>query len=223
MYDGTALEQLPAEGSGGDLLVTQSDDGTCALWFCTNSAQPDRRAVWREVLLGPPPVPQALELVDWTVVEHDLATGTAQGTWHGADVRLMGPIGTGSSVDGTFRGFSSSAFAPPLPSSDVLEIRGGTEHAFSVTFAAAIKDPVLYLASMGSIMPFPGGTEVTLVSGQGLSVSGSTVTGVAGPSDSSGIIRLAGVFTTISFTATTNVPTPGVIDGIFLQIGGVPA
>jgi hypothetical protein len=223
MYDGTALEQLPAEGSGGDLLVTRSDDGTCALWFCTNSAQQDRRAVWREVLLGPPPVPQAVELVDWTVVEGDPATGNAQGTWHGADVRLVGPMGTGSTVDGTFRGFSSSAFTPPLPSSDALEVRGGTAHAFTLTFAAAIKDPVLHLASMGSIMQFPAGTEVTLVSGQGMSVSGSTVTGLVGPVDSSGTIRLAGVFTTISFTATTNVPTPGVIDGILLQIGGLPA
>ena len=86
LYDTGVLDLLPHEGRGGDLLVTESDDGESVLWICTRSSQPPERATWRQVLLGDPVATtltsQDREFVDWRVPVGDRATGTL----FGADV-----------------------------------------------------------------------------------------------------------------------------------------
>jgi hypothetical protein len=221
VYDTGVLDLLPPEGRGGDLLVTQNDDGECVLWICTRSSQPPQRATWRQVLLGDPvatsPTSQHRQFVDWSAAVGDRATGTL----FGADVNLSGPIGTGSSTDATFRGYDTESFEPRLAASDCIEIIGGSGHTFTVTFAAPVKDPIFLLASFGSVITFTPGIAVTRLSGdEGFSVDGATATGtVAGTQDSNGVIHLQGTFTDITFSAVTNLSTPGIADGIFLQIG----
>ena len=96
IWDLAIDEVLPAEGTGGDLLVTEGDDGTCTLWFCIRSSNDEARAVWREVLLGDPatarPLDAEIAFVDWLRVGDDRAIGSL----HGRDVTLVGPMGTGS-------------------------------------------------------------------------------------------------------------------------------
>jgi hypothetical protein len=73
-------------------------------------------------------------------------------------------------------------------------------------------------------MTFAPGTVVRRLSGDaGFTVTGNLVTGVAGQTDSNGTVRLTGVFTTIGFTVTTNLPDTAIPDGIFLQVGGSTA
>ena len=57
--EGSPPAVLPTTGREGDLLATKSGDGagaTSTLWFCTKGRpdEPEQRAEWREVLLGPP-------------------------------------------------------------------------------------------------------------------------------------------------------------------------
>jgi hypothetical protein len=219
IYDSRILEVLPAEGKGGDLLVTRAEDETCALWFCVRAASEDQRAVWRQVPLGDPPALAPLEFVDWAAV----VDGRAPGSLHGHEVSLVGPLGTGSSVDATFRGFDSDLFTPRLPASDCVEIVGHVGHAFTLTFGSPVQDPVLQFASLGSVIQFGADTVVTRLSGDtGFTAHGGTVTGETVPpsSDSNGTVRLSGTFSSISFTAVTNDPNPSISDGIFLQVGG---
>jgi hypothetical protein len=80
---------------------------------------------------------------------------------------------------------------------------------------------------------FPAETAMAKVSGDStLTVSGSTVTGgvrnpppgASSPTDSNGTIRLYGVLSSVTFSATTNFIDPTRPDGIYLQVGAlVPA
>ena len=197
IYDLRVREVLPPEGRGGDLLVTEGEDGTCALWFCTNSAEPERRAVWREVLLGPtslgPP-----ELVDWREAVEDQG---ALGIWRGGAVRLRGPLGTGHALAGEFPGFSTADFTPPMAATDAIELVGATGHQFQIDFEVPIQDPVLHLASLGSEIVFAGGVEPVVLSGQDVTADGSTLTGNLNP-DADCSVRLDGRFAAIGFAAT---------------------
>ena len=221
VYDIGVLDVLPSQGQGGEMLVTQGDDGNCVLWICTRSSAPSERATWRQVLLGDPvaapPAAHATNFVDWRQVADNHATGVLLG----GDVTLTGPIGSGSSTDALFRGYDTESFEPRIVASDCVEIRGGPGHTFTLTFSTPVHDPVLLLASMGSVIAFTPGTAVTKVSGDAeLVVEGATVTGsVSGSQDSNGVVRLTGIFTTIEFSAVTNGTTPGVLDGIYLQVG----
>ncbi len=219
VYDIGVLDLLPSDGQGGDLLVTQTDDGDCVMWMCTRSSAPPSRATWRQVLLaGPGPAPSTSGVpifVDWARVVDDLAVGFLAGS----DVFLEDPIGTGSSTTALFRGFDTDSFVPRLVASDCVEIVGGPDHTFTLTLAAPAVDPVLMLASLGSRITFATGTVLTRVSGDpGFDVDGPTIPGpAAGSRDLDGVVRLEGTFTTITFTAICN--TPGVPDGIYLQVG----
>ena len=215
IYDLRVREVLPPEGRGGDLLVTEGEDGTCALWFCTNSAEPERRAVWREVLLGPTSVGPP-ELVDWREAVSDQG---AVGIWRGGAVRLRGPLGTGHALLGEFPGFSTADFTPPVPATDAIELVGAPGHQFQIEFDVPIQDPVLHLASLGSEIVFAGGVEPVVLSGHDVTAVGNTLTGNLSP-DADCSIRLDGRFTAISFVATVLPPAP--VDGFFLQIGGFP-
>jgi hypothetical protein len=222
IWDLAIHDVLPAEGTGGDLLVTEGDDGACTLWFCIRSSNDETRAVWREVLLGDPatarPLDAEIAFVDWLRVGDDRAIGSL----HGRDVTLVGPMGTGSAVDGTFRGFDSDLFSPRIPGSDCIEIVGRVGHTYTLTFDEPVSDLVVHLASLGSVIEFPAGVVVTKVSGDGgLSVSGSTVTGTVVPpsSDSNGTVRLSGPLQTVTFSVVTNVADPEIPDGILFQVG----
>lgn len=219
-YDFGVVQFLPRDGSGGDLLATRADDGTCALWFCTRDSQEGQPAKWCQVLLSDPASAAPPEFTDWISADPTSATGTL----HGHEVRLTGPIGTGSDFNATFTLFDSDAFTPRLAASDCVEIVGGAGHTFTLAFGSPVQDPVLLLASFGSIMTFAPGTVVRRLSGDaGFTVTGNLVTGVAGQTDSNGTVRLTGVFTTIGFTVTTNLPDTAIPDGIFLQVGGSTA
>jgi hypothetical protein len=65
IFDPRALTSLPSEGRGGDLLVTQAEDGRCTLWFCTRGQDSERPAEWRQVLLGIPVAERGLEEIAW--------------------------------------------------------------------------------------------------------------------------------------------------------------
>lgn len=219
-YDSRIVEVLPAAGTGGDLLVTRAADGVCALWFCIRDAGPDRRADWRQVPLADPPAPAPVEFVDWSTT----ATGHATGFLHGAEVDLRGPLGTGSSVDAMFRGYDSDLFTPRLTASDCIEIVGQLGHSFVLTFRSPVRNPVLLLASLGSVIQFDPGTLTTRLNGDAdFMASGNTVRGGTASADSNGSVRLNGVFSSISFTAVTIDPNPTIPDGIFLQVGGTVA
>jgi len=152
------------------------------------------------------------------VIDH-LATGTLAAR----EVILEGPIGTGSSTDATFRGFGTDSFVPRLNASDCMEIVGGDGHTFKLTFAEPVKDPVILLASLGSVITFAAGTALTRLSGDsGFSVSGPTVTGaIDGSHDVDGVVRLDGILSSIAFSAVC--VEPGVSEGIYLQVGVSPA
>lgn len=145
----------------------------------------------------------------------------------------IGPVavffsGTGISfgvTDNTFTGFNSTFFAPPLPTSDVVEFfdTNSTTSAFTITFGSPLTDPRLHLKSLASTLDF-GTIPLTKLSGQeDFLVSGSTVIGAYGPTpptDANGTVQLNGTFTSISFTVTTVAGVTS--DGITLQIGVVP-
>ncbi|HEY7145851.1 MAG TPA: hypothetical protein VH637_16540 [Streptosporangiaceae bacterium] len=216
---------LPPDASGGGLLATQASDGTCTLWFCTLSArEPLQHATWRQVVLAdpapPPGPPGQLEFIDWI----SASPQGANGILHGQPVTLTGPMGTGSDFNATFQQFNTPAFTPQLAASDCVEIVGQPGHSFTLNFGAPVRDPVLLLASFGSVITFAPGTTVVRLSGEDtFIVSGNTVTGQVSAGDSAGTVQLPGVFTTIAFTAVTNFPpAPTVPDGIFLQAGGTP-
>ncbi|MEU8679430.1 hypothetical protein, partial [Streptomyces sp. NPDC048560] len=179
-----------------------------------------------------------LAFVDWTFLNDE--NTEAIGTLGGHDVRLTGqrpvatdraPLGT-AVLDGTFTGFHTAFFSPPLPTSDLIEIvglRGGS--SFRVEFDAEVKDPVFHLGSLASTLEFldlPVGTEVTQLSGDAakFKVDGNSVTGKVfqpppestEPTDSDGTVRLNGLFRSIAFTLTPGFDGH---DGVHLQIGGM--
>ncbi|WP_030900762.1 hypothetical protein, partial [Streptomyces sp. NRRL S-474] len=87
-------------------------------------------------------------------------------------------------LNGTFTGFETDSFTPPLPASDLIEIVGlKGQSSFKVEFDADVTDLVLHLGSLASTLVFqnlPMGTEVTKLSGDDdFRVEGNTVTGEA--------------------------------------------
>jgi hypothetical protein len=171
---------------------------------------------------GQAPAPQ---FADWTAVGGNVAAGKL----FGQDVVLSGTRVSeppASIVDGTATDFSDPArFTPALPSGDRLDIAGTFNPptaTYTVSFAAAVTDPVFDFNSLASTVTFPA--PVTKVSGdQTLSVSGDTVTGQAsgssgGFTDSNGTIRLPGSFRQVTFTVVPNFVSTQP-DGIELQVG----
>ena len=126
----------------------------------------------------------------------------------------------GSTVDGSSTVFSSSLFAPPLPTSDAIEFNGYQGNSYTLQFGAPVTDPILHLYSLASTLAFPDGTQLTKLSGEdSFTVSGSSVSGaLSGSSDASGSVRVSGTFSSIPFSATP-VYQPSTEDGILLQVG----
>jgi hypothetical protein len=183
---------------------------------------------WNELsqrLLGQPVNPLApdidtVEFVDWLSVD---TAGTATGTLLFADVTLTGGvIGRFSVLDGSSNAFDTDAYTPRRANSDLVYIEGlPSAPRFTLTFSSPIRDPMLQLASFGSVMTFDPGTELTLISGDDtLKVDGNTVTGaVFGSADSNGTFRVSGLFMTLGFTVAYVGPGAGP-DGVYMQIGG---
>jgi hypothetical protein len=211
---------LPAEGSGGDLLATQADDGTCALWFCVRSAAGEQPAVWREVLLDDPDAPAGLTFVDWATAH----SGGANGTLNGHAVSLSGPMGTAFVLDGSYGGYASASFSPRLAASDMLEIAAGPGHVFTLSFGGRVRNPVLMLGSFGSVLTVTSGGVLTKLSGtDGFSTDGPSVIDAPGDAhDSEGTVRIQGTFESLTFAAVNSVD-PSRPDGILLQVGAEPA
>ena len=162
---------------------------------------------------------QTHEFADWTSVD----SGTATGALRGSSITLSGSAVInvpGSTVDGSSTVFSSSLFAPPLPTSDAIEFNGYQGNSYTLQFGAPVTDPILHLYSLASTLAFPDGTELTKLSGEdSFTVSGSSVSGaLSGSSDASGSVRVSGTFSSIPFSATP-VYQPSTEDGILLQVG----
>jgi hypothetical protein len=170
----------------------------------------------------------AAEFTNWATASGDVATGRL----NDANVTLTGPLGTAFFLHDDYPNYDQPPFTPQLPATGMVEIVGAAGHTFQVDFAEPVEDPVLLLGSLGSVMTFPPGTVVNLVSrDSGLSVQGNVVSGEIAPAhgplattDSNGSVRLAGVFPRISFTLEPTVNPgaagSGVRDGVFFQVGG---
>lgn len=167
-----------------------------------------------------------LEFVHWRSADANGATG-------GLDsVRLAGPMGTAFFLKDDYPGFGSTVFNPPLAATGMVEIASAAGHEFEVKFGVPLKDPVFYLGSLASTLAFPQGTQVTRVSGdsefkvvEGNKVRGKPFQpppGSTALSDSNGIVRLTGTFTSVKFTLTPNPGSTFSSEGVFLQIGGTP-
>src|SRR3954447_21609301 len=120
----------------------------------------------------------AADFADWTSVGGSPAT--ASGTLHGSSITLSGSgvIAAGSATDGSSHVFNRPDFTPPLTASDAVNFNGASGNSYTLSFGSPVTDPLLHLGSLGSTLHFPGGTQITRVSGDPqLSVSGSDVTG----------------------------------------------
>lgn len=157
--------------------------------------------------------------VNWMAIDDTFALGQMQG----CVVTLVGRLGTGSVVDGSFPLFNTSAFSPRLPSSDAVNIVGVDGNEFTLTFTAPVQDLLFHLASLGSTLAFQNATAVQKVSGdETFNVSGTTISGeLVGSTDSNGTARVPGIFTSLNFSVTPNFVGGSVVDGIYLQVGCV--
>jgi hypothetical protein len=166
--------------------------------------------------------PDGLEFVNWMTADEWCALGRV----HGRPVTLVGPLGSGSVVDGSFPLFSSAAFSPGLPISDAANVLGSASesaegNSFVVVFGGAVRDPILHFHSLGSTVTFPAGTAVQRLSGdEGFVVAGTTVSGGGhGLPDADGSAQVIGQMSTLAFTARNNTSGGSVVDGVYLQIG----
>jgi hypothetical protein len=165
---------------------------------------------------------QAVQFTDWTSA--NLAANTATGNLGGVTVTFSGGDLVAAFLSQQITGFNSALYTPPLATSDALEIVGtSSAPTYVINFSTRVNNPVIHLKSFASTLDFGGLTVVKLSGESSLTVSGSTVSGVADDNpnghDSNGTIQLPGLFTSLSFTAS--FPTT---DGIDMQIGaGVPA
>jgi hypothetical protein len=170
----------------------------------------------------------AKDFTHWATAGGEIATGRL----NDMDVTLSGPLGSAFYLHDDYPNFNQSQFTPQLPATGMVEIVGAVGHAFHVDLSEPLEDPVLLLGSLASVMTFPPGTVINKVSGDpGLSVRDNTVVGLGaaahGPlatTDSNGSVRLAGVFSRLSFTLEPApdpaMPLSDVHDGVFLQVGG---
>jgi MYXO-CTERM domain-containing protein len=95
-------------------------------------------------------------------------------------------------------------------------------YSYTITFSQPVLNPVLHVANLAGTLTFEGANPVK-VSGT-VGVSGNAVIGeyrlIDHPwEDDNGTIMFVGLFSTLRFTADYQ---PGVFDGIWMQVGGVP-
>ncbi len=230
--------RLPASGGPFRLLVREveewpSDSGTATRTIYFDAVE----------LPGPPPasgtaIPggptSGVEIIGWT---RPAPLGTsATGSWQGQNVTLTGQLGTAFYAVGEnlYEGFATASFAPALTQTTMIELKAGAGGEYTLTFPAPVRDPILWLGSLGSILTFDAGVVVTRLAGDdGFAVHGVRVIGAArnpvrqgdtlGPGDSNGTLQLQGTFTAVHFTTAPNFTGGSGDDGVFLQAGGTPA
>ena len=183
------------------------------------------QGLWTALLLLAAPARTQAELVFtvWNAIEG--GTNRAEGVLGGVRVTLTSnssefPLAVAKSLTV----FNQNLFSPPLETADVAYIVGLPAPAASYTlaFSAPVKNPVLHLSSLASVLTFDA-TNLTKLSGDAVfTVSESVVTGSYNDSpvgyDANGSVRGEGSFTRITFTAEALsgfVPP----DGIALQFG----
>lgn len=172
---------------------------------------------------------QQVQVVDWVSVNVGPVLNTAIGTLGGTTVRLEG-IGVGdvgllpsySVLDGSSTVFNTADFEPRLPKSDALSIGiDPTPRSYTVVFSRPVKDPVLLVQSLASVL-VPRVSSITKLGGDGrFVVTNAVVFGSYYPDadDPNGTVRLNGIFTTFTFSLFW----PYGSDGIMLQIGAIEA
>lgn len=172
--------------------------------------------------LAHPELPKGLGFVNWMTADDSFALGQV----HGRTVTLVGVLGAGSVVDGTFPLFSSAAFSPALRASGAAYFLGGAVesedgNSFLIVFGGAVKDPILHFHSLGSTVTFPEGTVLQRLSGDdGFAVTGATISGGGhGLMDADGSAQVMGQLSTLTFLARNNTAGGSVVDGVYLQIG----
>lgn len=130
-----------------------------------------------------------------------------------------------------FGGFSNPAiYSPPIAGTEAIAFEGDRGIAgfkYSVSFDAPVQNPILYIASLASVLTFDSGISLTKISGENVfSVSGNTVSGVTDDikrqpnNDANGVVQINGIFTNFAFDAVWNFPSTTDNDGITIQIGG---
>lgn len=147
------------------------------------------------------PVPE-IDYAVWTSV--DASTSVATGTIGSLSVTLSG---------GTLSGFFSA---------DGVEARGLLDApTYTLSFSAAVTDPVLRLTSLASTLTFAPGTVLSILENDGnLTLLDNQLSGVAiGASDANGIVQLDGTFSSFSFSAAFS---GGGGDGFLVLPGIVP-
>jgi hypothetical protein len=161
------------------------------------------------------------DFADWTSVGGSPATAT--GALNGSSVTLEGTaiIPAGSTTDGSSAIFNRPELTPPLPASDIVNFNGASGNSYTLTFGGQVTDPVLHLASLGSTLHFPAGTQLAYVSGDAqFGVTGSDVVGqIEVPTDdATGTVRIIGTRSSIGFTTSSTAAS----DGVYLQVGVAP-
>jgi hypothetical protein len=206
-----------------------------------------RRPAWKGLLLAAvgicvPRLATAATYcyVDWLTA--DVPHGTATGTITLPDQSIVGVTFSavtaengpgelyGAQVDGTginywipSKPYVSAEVENPPPGTDLLQLAGGMNETYTVTFTEAIKDPVMAIASLGQpkiTMTYDFNAPFRIVS-QGVGYwSGSDTALVQLPGDvlqgteGSGTIQFIGTFSTFSWT----VPTPEIWHGFTFAI-----
>lgn len=177
------------------------------------------------LFLGCATCPAQTVFVDWHSVESQQAIGSIGSI----DVQLTcdtadGLSGSASFVNGTFPYFNHPYFTPPLALSDCIYLTGRpTTPIYVFLFSRPVTNPVLHLMSFASTFTFNEGTPIVISGDSSLTVAGHSVTGVADNdnlpyNDSNGTIELPGIYTALTFSASYG----GTIDGIRMQLGGIP-
>lgn len=167
---------------------------------------------------------------DWVSDNGTTVTGTIGGISITFTRDANGSLGT-SVYNGTATGFSNTLYSPATPfspslsASDAIEFHGKKSPApvptYTITFGAAVVDPILLIASNASTLTFDA--TPTFLSGTTTAnffVSGNQVIGSdfnGSYTDANGTLKFSGTFTSISFTAVYS--GSGGQDGIGLQVG----
>jgi hypothetical protein len=170
--------------------------------------------------VGADPRDDGVGFVNWTSADDRVAMGQL----HGLTVLLVGTLGSGAVVDGSFPLFSSSAYSPPVAVTDTAYVVGAPAEAaspnhFTLVFGGTVSDPVLHLHSLGSSLAFEGDLTLRKLSGDSsFDVRGSTISGGgAGAADADGSAQIVGPVRVLRFSARNN-NAGGSVDGIYLQL-----
>jgi hypothetical protein len=168
-------------------------------------------------------VAQTSTFADWKTV--DQQNGTAVGSIGAVDVTLTAPgiltVPNTTVLDGSTARFSGAEFSPRTAKSDAIYLQiAGVRQRYTFSFSAPIRDPILHFSNMSSLAVLDTTNATRLSGNSAISVDRGVVAGVYdGVSrQGEGSVRLNGVFSTVSFTASYAYNN----DGIWVQISGTP-